>query len=196
MLSSIIAGFLIGMGGIINLLIGDIPGALFFSLGLITIVTFKYNLFTGKAGLLSSGKIDSAMLAKIWIGNFIGTAICAIIASLLPEAEKITAAATKIIETRTSQNAVTNVASGLFCGVLMYIAVTGFEKTNKYLFCIIPVAFFILCGFNHCVADMFYVNCIHITSWEHWSHLISTTIGNLIGTNLLPTLSLYYHREV
>jgi formate/nitrite transporter FocA (FNT family) len=38
----------------------------------------------------------------------------------------------------------------------MYVAVTGFAKTSKYLFLIMPVAFFILAGFNHCVADMFY----------------------------------------
>ena len=54
---SIFAGFLIGMGGIIYLKVGGIAGALFFSLGLMTIITFKFNLFTGKAGLLSTEEI-------------------------------------------------------------------------------------------------------------------------------------------
>ena len=54
---SILTGFLIGVGGIINLYIGGIEGAFFFSLGLITIVIFKGELFTGKAGLLTTNEI-------------------------------------------------------------------------------------------------------------------------------------------
>lgn len=187
-LLSIIAGFLIGMGGIINLTVGGIPGALFFSLGLVTIVTFKFNLFTGKAGLLFAGEIDGMSLFKIWIGNFVGAAACAMAVSLLPMGESVAEAATAIVETRMAQGSIVNLVSGIFCGILMYIAVTGYSKTNNYLFCIVPVAFFILCRFNHCVADMFYIGCIRITSYESFAHLISTTIGNIIGTNLLPSL--------
>ena len=44
---AILAGFMIGVGAIINLVVGGIWGAIFFSLGLMTIVYFKFNLFTG-----------------------------------------------------------------------------------------------------------------------------------------------------
>jgi hypothetical protein len=54
---AILAGFLIGMGAIINLSVGGIYGALLFAFGLMTIVSFKYNLFTGKAGLLVTKEI-------------------------------------------------------------------------------------------------------------------------------------------
>ena len=55
---SIMAGFLVGMGATIYLTLGEIAGALFFSLGLTTIVIFRFNLFTGKAGLYADGKIS------------------------------------------------------------------------------------------------------------------------------------------
>ena len=195
-MSSIIAGFLIALSGIINLSIGGVLGAIFFSLGLITIVTFKYNLFTGKAGLLATGEIKFKTLLGIWLGNFFGTFCCAMMVHLLPNADQIISNAIAIVEVKMRYDTLTNTLLGFFCGILMYIAVTGYDKTKNYLFCIMPVAFFILNGFNHCVADMFYVNCIPITTWNHWMHLLSTTFGNLIGANLLPILGLYYHREV
>ncbi len=94
---SILAGFLIAMGGIINLTLGGIPGALFFSLGLLTIVTFKYELFTGKAGLLTTGEIKPWKLFTIWLGNFIGAAACALMVSLTPSAETLVSKAAAIV---------------------------------------------------------------------------------------------------
>lgn len=191
---SILAGFLIAMGGIINLTLGGIPGALFFSLGLLTIVTFKYELFTGKAGLLTTGEIKPWKLFTIWLGNFIGAAACALMVSATPSAETLATKAAAIVALRSGQLAIVNLLLGIYCGMLMYIAVTGFKYSQNYLFIIMPVAFFILCGFNHCVADMFYTS-LGATEWKHYLHLIPTTIGNIIGCNLIP-LADYYHRGV
>ena len=74
----------------------------------------------------------------------------------------------------------------------MYIAVTGFAQTSNFLFVCAPVGFFILCGFNHCVADMFY-SCLGGYEWTHFLHLIPTTIGNIIGTNLILIVKKYYN---
>ena len=73
----------------------------------------------------------------------------------------------------------------MFCGLLMYIAVTGFQKTNNFIIVIMPVMFFILCGFNHCIADMFYT-FLGSNSWKGFLHLIPTTVGNVIGANIIP----------
>ena len=191
---SILAGFLIAMGGIINLTLGSIPGALFFSLGLITIMTFNYELFTGKAGLLATGEIKYKKLAEIWIGNFIGAGLCAFLICLTPSSQNLFIKASEIVALRSSQPAIVNMVLGIFCGVLMYIAVNGYKKSKNYLFCMLPVAFFILCGFNHCVADMFYT-ALGATELGHLAHLVPTTVGNIIGTNLIPLME-YYHRGV
>ena len=185
---SILAGIMISLGCIIYLIVGGPIGAILFSVGLISVVTFKLELFTGKAGLLATNEIKSTELGIIWIGNFIGTMGTAMIASMLPKGKEIAEAALEIVRVRAEQDALTNLLLGVFCGIAMYIAVAGFAKTGNYLFCILPVVFFILCGFNHCVADMFYTATIPITSWRQWAHLLPTTIGNIIGTNLIPLI--------
>lgn len=192
---SIIAGFLIGMGGIIYLTLGGIAGALFFSLGLITIVTFKFHLFTGKAGLLTTGEITPIALFTIWCGNFVGTIFGAVAATMLSQSEMIIEKATAIVATRIANPSLVNFALGAMCGLLMYVAVTGFAKTNSYLFLIMPVAFFILAGFNHCVADMFYT-ILGAQSVKEITHLIPTTLGNIAGCNIIPLVDLERRRGI
>lgn len=185
---SILAGVMIGIGGVVYLSIGGVIGALLFSVGLLTIVTFKFHLFTGKAGLLPTNEITITDLIRIWIGNFIGTWIVAIGLYATPVGLKCFDAARPIIETRINNGSFANLILGIFCGLLMYIAVTGYAKTANVLFIIMPVATFILCGFNHCVADMFYTHiaCIHI---KEYYTLLPTTLGNIIGCCIIPLIN-------
>ena len=67
----------------------------------------------------------------------------------------------------------------------MYIAVFGYKKTGNIVVLILPVAVFILSGYNHCVADMFYIQ-MGMTQWSDFISLIPTTIGNLIGACMIP----------
>ena len=70
---SIAAGVMISIGGIIFLTLSGLEGALLFSMGLLTILCLKLELFTGKAGLLTTNEITPGKLLEIWIGNFLGT---------------------------------------------------------------------------------------------------------------------------
>ena len=191
---AIAAGFLIAMGGIVNLTVGGVWGAIFFSLGLMTIITFKFDLFTGKAGLWATNDIDFIPLMKIWYGNFIGTLVCAVGILLTPAGLALQEKAASIVALRTDQTATENFILGIFCGLLMYIADFGFQKTKNYLFCIAPVAFFILCGFNHCVADMFYV-FVGGGQASDLLCLIPTTFGNIVGCNLIPIINRMESRQ-
>ena len=85
MILSILAGLMIAVGGVINLSVGGALGAFMFSLGLLTVLIFKFELFTGKAGLLATNEMKIGKLSEIWIGNFIGTAIVAILLTLTPK---------------------------------------------------------------------------------------------------------------
>lgn len=69
---SIIAGLLVALGGIMYLQIGGPIGAFLFSIGLLTILHYKCELFTGKAGLLASRAIKPIKLFGIYCGNFVG----------------------------------------------------------------------------------------------------------------------------
>lgn len=61
-----LAGILIAVSAIVYLKIGGIVGAFLFSIGLLTILHFKLRLFTGKAGLLSKGRITPIELISIY----------------------------------------------------------------------------------------------------------------------------------
>lgn len=177
---SILAGFMIGIGAIVNLKVGGIVGALLFAIGLATIVQFKLELFTGKVGLFAENLIDLNGLIRIWLGNFTGTFAAALLIIGTTGFEALSGQAAAIIDVRMANDFMTNFIYGIFCGVLMFVAVTGFSKDRNFLFVFIPVAVFILCGFNHCVADMVYL-WLGAESLEEFLVLIPTTLGNCVG---------------
>lgn len=183
---SILAGMMIAMGGIVYLSIGGIAGSLFFSMGLLTILCLRLELFTGKAGLLATNELSFGKLLDIWAGNFIGTAIIALLLVLTPKGLELTDKASAIVATRIANGPIVNMAYGIFCGLLMFMAVKTWSLTNgKPIYAMMPVAIFILCGFNHCIADMFYLH-ISNSTMKNYYILIPTTIGNLIGCNIIP----------
>ena len=188
---SILAGILISLGCIINLQVGGIVGALLFSIGLITILMFNFDLFTGRAGLIPSGQITWKKLGLIWLGNLYGCAMVAAVMSLTPLGATLGAAAQAIVATRIANGALANIILGGCCGILMYVGVGLFTKQNNPIYAAMPVATFILSGYNHCVADMFYLSIAN-ASWIAWTTLIPTTIGNILGCCLIGIIQRYY----
>ena len=189
---SIVAGMMIAIGGIIFLTLSGLEGALLFSMGLLTILCLKLELFTGKAGLLATKEITPGKLLEIWIGNFIGTLGMALMLLLTPRGIELSNKAMEIVAVRLANGFFVNFIYGIFCGMLMFMAVKTFAMTNgQPLYAMLPVAIFILCGFNHCVADMFYLHmgCLH---FSNYLVLIPTTIGNIIGCNIIPASLEYY----
>jgi formate/nitrite transporter FocA (FNT family) len=189
MIQSILAGFLISMGGIIFLESPNtIVGALLFSIGLLTILHFKWNLFTGKAGLLAKKEIKPLDLLLVWCGNAIGCFTCGLLIRLAKPDFADGATLAAIINTRCTNEIYENLILGVFCGVLMYIAVASYSTTP--FLAVLYVATFILSGFNHCVADMFYfaAGTTIDTILPMTIAIITTSVGNLLGCNLIPLL--------
>lgn len=186
MLLSILAGLLIAMSGTINLSVGGgILGAILFSLGLLTILHFQLKLFTGKAGLLATNDISIKDLCLIWCGNLLGCGIWASMLSFTNWGYKLVEPAAAIINIRISNSLIDNIVLGICCGLLMYIAVNIY-KSHPWA-TVMCVAAFILAGFNHCVADMFYF-FIGTTTEQVLpmiGALVATTIGNVIGCNII-----------
>ena len=180
---SILAGMMISMGCIVYLICGGPIGATLFSVGLLTILVFKFELFTGKAGLLATNEITGRKLLDIWCGNFVGTLITAFVIYITPKGVELSALAAEIVQTKAANGELVNFIYGVFCGLLMYIAVTAWKYNPIYA--IMPVVVFILCGFNHCVADMFYLN-LGSLSFLDYGMLIPTTTGNIVGAMIIP----------
>ena len=185
MRESILAGLMIAIGAALFLILSGPLGAFFFSIGLLTILYFKFSLFTGKAGLLGSREIKPWKLLQIYFGNLLGCTLGVVLLRLAGLGSKLLDPATAIINIRIGNLWFENIALGIICGLLMYIAVNQYNKAPYVT--IMCVMGFILMGANHCIADMVYI-LIAITA-ENWyptvMALVYTTIGNIIGCNLI-----------
>ena len=188
MIPSIMAGLMIAIAAGMYLKVGGAVGACLFAIGLLTILFFKFHLFTGKAGLLVEKKISGWGLAKVYVGNLIGCWLGTMILALagLPIFE----AGAAIYNIRITNYWLINIALGFLCGMLMTIAVRQYEKAPYTT--IMCVAGFILLGANHCVADMVYmfmhfaVNGFADRPGPAVIALLCTTAGNVLGCNTIP----------
>jgi len=192
LLLSILAGICIGIGGCFFLAIDNkIIGALFFTLGLFTICTRGFYLFTGKVGYALEQPVSYVFdLFIIWLGNLIGTNIVSLLMSMTRSAEAFSEKALGMCNTKLSDNLLSIFVLSIFCNVLMYIAVDGFKKnpheTGKYVGLFLCVAGFILAGFEHCIANMFYFGMAGVWSVHTLIWLIVMTAGNVVGGLLIP----------
>ena len=77
----------------------------------------------------------------------------------------------------------------IFCGVLMYTAVEIFKEKKTPLGIIFCIPVFILCGFEHSIADMFYFGASGIFEARIITFELAAVLGNTVGGLLLPVLS-------
>ena len=192
-LLAILAGMLISFGCVVNIACGGGPvGALLFSVGLYGVLASGLWLFTGKAGLLATKEIKPLSLVTVFLGNWIGCFAVSALRFVTSRSEALIGFGTAVTQIRIDNGFFWNIVLGIFCGILMYIAVSGFKSCPIIVpFC---VSGFILAGFNHSIADSFY---LLVSEYELYPMgllmLLGTTIGNLIGCNLIP-LSQRVHR--
>ncbi len=182
--SSILAGICIGIAGFGFLAMGGVVGAVMFSFGLITVVSYKLKLYTGTAGFIK--KKETGTLLLILFGNIIGCLAVALLARLSPLQLQDTAQG--ILSSRLSVGPLKAGLLAVGCGFLMTTSVT-FARKGQWLPLLFAVPLFILCGFPHCVADAFYyltvpLNFLSSSIIDVLILYISIVIGNFIGCNL------------
>lgn len=184
---AVLAGIAIGIGGTVYLsLENKIAGALMFTVGLYTICVHGLNLYTGKAGYLVCQPFSYlADLAVIWCGNLAGTGLAAA-AVLHTRLDGIAQLAKTVSQTKIDDRLSGLFLLGIFCGLLMYAAVDGYQKTKCPAILFMGVATFILCGFEHCIADMFYFSLAGVWSGPAMIRILVITLGNTAGGILIP----------
>lgn len=190
--NSILAGALIAIGGAVFLSCESKPlGALFFSLGLLTIVTRGFYLFTGKAGYAVEQKpAYLGFLSLVWLGNFAGTGLVALALRATRAGEAMAQKADALWQVKTADTLTSLLVLSVFCGVLMYLAVDAYKTlqndTARVVLVIFCVVVFILCGFEHCVANMFYGWVALAWNPNTLCRLLLMSAGNLLGGILVP----------
>ncbi|MDE6008613.1 MAG: formate/nitrite transporter family protein [Muribaculaceae bacterium] len=216
---SILAGVFISLGGVLSLIVGfgipeiasSNPGlqkllsGLTFPVGLFLVVLFGAELFTGNNAVLIPGCASGIITKKsmlrnwtvVWIGNFIGGVLftyflvysCGLV-SVAPYNEAIIG----IAQTKTGLSPWVIFLRGIganWCVCLaVWLALYGKTIGQKALACWIPVAVFVMLGYEHCIANMFFIPCgilagADVTLTEMGKNLLFSTIGNIVGGSLL-----------
>ena len=208
-LLGILAGVFIGFGGLGNTIasqtfasidpgVAKFIGAAVFPVGLMLVVICGAELFTGNNLMtlaLAHEKITAGGMLKnwcvVWLGNLVGSLI---LVALLFYGNVLTdAAATKAIgiaEGKAGLDVMTMIIRGILCNVIVVLAVwmaTGAQDIISKIFsCWFPIMLFVLCGFEHSVANMYFIPMgmalgANITVGACATNLICVTIGNLIG---------------
>lgn len=183
----IYAGMMIGIGGTVYLSISNsIIGAIFFSVGLLTICIYKMNLYTGMIGYIIENKLNYIVtLLLTLIGNFIGTMITSLLV-LNTRIANISVRAKEISAIKINDNYLSIFILSIFCGMLMYIAVNTFKKEKdsivRYLAIFICVIVFILSGFEHCIANMYYISLAKLWSLKSVLSMLIMILGNSVGS--------------
>ena len=185
--SSVLAGCCIGFGGVIYLLSENkVLGSMFFAIGLLTICSYSLHLYTGKiCYVFQNDKKFALQIPIVWLGNLVGTGIIAVICMMTRNEVKLYDAAQTLCDVKMADSYISLFMLGLFCNIMIYIAVEGHNKIplemGKYLSLFLGVMVFILCGFEHSVADMFYFWMCMNWSFDSVICLIVISMGNAVG---------------
>jgi len=184
-------------------------GGAAFSLGLILVVVGGSELFTGNNLIVmawAEGKVSMAGLLKNWglvyVGNFIGavaTAYIALQAGLLDlggGAVEKTAGAIAI--GKVNIPFMEALFRGVLCNALVCMAVwisfAARNVTGKVLTIIFPISAFVALGFEHSVANMYFIPLAifagidGVTISGFIGNVIPVTIGNIIGGSVFVAL--------
>ena len=182
---STLAGLLISLGATAFLTVDNkTVGALLFSIGLTAVILLEANLYTGKIGYVNSkAKLISAAL--ILIQNLLVALVCGLI---------FYSTKNNICENLWLNKLTKSWHEFLFdsigCGICIYLSVELYKKTGSIFVIVLGVLVFILSGFEHCIADIFYLSASMSFDLKSILYILIAIIGNSIGSLLIRFLQL------
>lgn len=188
---AIMAGISISIGGMIYLRAEDhVVGAMLFSIGLFTIYTFGLDLYTGKVCLIVNKPLKFlGTVLTVYLGNAVGTVACGYLFRATRESQYIEHGI-EVVNQKLSDGLFSTFIMAVMCGLLMCIAVLGFsnikDNVGKYLALILPIMVFILSGYEHSIADMFYFSFANVWGGKALLYINVIALGNLAGGCILP----------
>lgn len=210
---------------------GDLPygvvrvvAGLTFSLGLILVVVAGAELFTGNNLIVmawASGRVTTRGLLRNWAvvyaANFVGAAATALLVFASAQYAlgdgSVGATALRIAAAKCSLSPLSAFVLGVLCNALVCLAVwlcySARTTTDKVLSIVPPITAFVACGFEHSVANMYFVpvallirrfapdsfwQATNLTGEQFpaitaadflWSNLLPVTLGNIVGGAVL-----------
>ncbi len=226
-LLGLLAGFFIGLGAVFSTLVttdlalgfglNRLLGGLTFSLGLILVVIAGAELFTGNCLIIApwlSKRVSGSALLRNWgivyVANFAGAAILLAIifhgGFWTLNGYGVGANALMIANSKTGLSFGQALSLGIMCNILVCLAVwlglAARTVTGKILAIVFPITAFVACGFEHSIANMFFIplgmalanqaevvqaagttaaQLTGLTPLGLAQNLVPVTIGNIIG---------------
>ncbi len=215
-IQAIQAGAFIAFGGILSVIVGfgfpeitssnpslqRLLSGCMFPIGLILVVVLGAELFTGNNALLIPGlmkrQFGPGAVVKNWtlvyFGNFIGALAFAwlmVYVAGLTSAEPYRGAISSMAEKKVAMDWIVVMVKGIganWCVCLaVWLALAGHTLVEKMAGCFLPVMAFVVLGYEHCIANMFFIPLgmmegAQVTVGQFvTANLIPATIGNIIG---------------
>lgn len=236
-----LAGFFIAMGGAVtntaahtvsNVGLARVVSGLLFPFGLAMVVLTGAELFTGNTLMVMSaleGQIGLKGLVRNWsvvyLGNAAGAMLtaagCAFGGQLNYSGGQLAVFSMKLAAGKCAMPFGNAVVLGIFCNLLVttgvLLSLSAKDLTGRVVGAYLPVAFFVICGFEHCVANLFYIPVglfakavpqyaalaaqagvdLSGLTWGSFllNNLLPVTVGNLIGGVGLGSLFWWCHRS-
>ena len=210
---AIMAGVMIALGAGISSVaahtVGDVglarlvAGAVF-PVGLMMVVLMGAELFTGDC-LFALGVLDrkqklwhfARLLVLVYIGNFIGAAIIALLFSASGQWDyssgMLGAYTIKVALAKVNISFVQGIVSGILCNIMVcaavIMAVCAKDVTGKLLVSFFVIMLFVVGGFEHCVANMYYITAGLLAKCDpRYAELAMSTYG--FSSEYMETLSI------
>ena len=211
--------------------VNKLLGGFVFCLGLVLVIGAGAELFTGNNLIVmawASGKIGTGLLLRNWVIVYLGNFVGSIVTALMLFAGKqyafaggaIGVNALNIAHGKVSLEFFQALVLGIFCNALVclavWLAIGARSATDKILAIIFPITAFVAAGFEHSVANMFFIPIGLLIKggagdafWSQagltpadfpnltWggfflNNLLPVTIGNIIGGALLVGLVYWF----
>ena len=234
LVSAMFAGDFIGFGALfftvvtsdssLSFAAAKLLGGLAFCLGLVLVLCCGSELFTGNS-LMVSGAMEhrigwGAMLgnwAVVWIGNLLGALLAVALVSaahiLDLNAGAAGTTAIAVAAAKISPSWLTLFFRGILCNIFVCLAVRiGFAArsvADKVLGILLPISAFVACGFEHCVANMFFLpmglvakltgyalpsgadaSVVSVTGILY--NISAATLGNIVGGAIFVGLAYWF----
>jgi formate transporter len=219
---AIVAGGGVGFGALYYSIVASDPtlgfaavrvvGGLVFTLGLVLVLVGGAELFTGNNLIVmawASGKVSTRTMLRNWtivyLGNFVGALGLIVLVFYSHHLDmndgRIGMSVLSTAAGKIRPDTLTLFCKGILCNVLVcaavWLAYAGRSVTDKILAVMLPVSAFIAAGFEHCVANMYFLplawllvqtghapsnfDASLITLPGILHNLVPVTLGNIVG---------------
>ncbi len=219
---AIVAGGGVGFGALYYTIVASDPtfsfatvrvvGGLVFTLGLALVLVGGAELFTGNNLIVmawASGKVSTRTMLRnwtiVWLGNLVGALGLVILVFFSHHLDmndgRIGLSVLNTAAGKIRPDMVTLIFKGILCNVLVcaavWLAYAGRSVTDKMVAVILPVSAFIAAGFEHCVANMYFLplawllvqtghapanfDASLVTMAGIIHNLVPVTLGNIVG---------------